>query len=88
MSILSKLFGSKAPPPEPVQYEGFAITPEPQRDGSRFRVAARIEKVVGGDAKTHLMIRADTFESAEAAEAESLAKAKVFIDQMGDRLFD
>jgi hypothetical protein len=43
---------------------------------------------VDGQTKTHTLIRADTLESLDAAAEASTAKAKVLIDQQGDRLFD
>lgn len=88
MSILKKLFGGGASEPDPETYEGFTIFAQPGHDGNRYRIGARIEKEVGGELKTHDMIRADVFESADIATTESIAKAKVLIDQMGDKLFD
>ena len=62
MSIFRKLFGggggSSAPEAEPEEYNGFAITPEPIKEGHTFRIAARIEKEVNGEVKTHRLIRA------------------------------
>lgn len=90
MSILSRLFGRggaggpSAPEAEPETYNGYAIFPAPMREGSQWRVAARIEK---GE-RTHQLIRADTMESEDVAREASLAKAKQMIDQMGDGLFD
>lgn len=87
MSLLSKLFGARPKPePEtakPEEYKGFAITPCPIREGSRYRVSARIEK---GEL-VHTLIRADMLDDAETATATSLAKAKRMIDEQGDRLF-
>ena len=92
MSIFKKLFGgggrSSAPEAEPEEYNGFAITPEPIKEGHTFRIAARIEKEVNGEVKTHRLIRADTLESHGAAVEASVGKAKLLIDQLGDRLFD
>ncbi len=91
MSILSKLFGgggSVKPDAEPVTYEDFRIFPEPIADGGQHRIAARIEKEVGGETKTHHLIRADTLGDPEAAAEASVAKAKQLIDQQGERLFD
>ena len=64
------------------------ITPEPIKEGHTFRIAARIEKEVNGEVKTHRLIRADTLESHGAAVEASVGKAKLLIDQLGDRLFD
>jgi hypothetical protein len=90
MSLLSRLFGGgKSPPPaaEPELYNGYAIFPDPMRDGTQFRISARIEKEVGGVLKTHTLIRADTLGDHEAAVAASLAKARQLIDEQGERLF-
>ena len=92
MSILSRLFGrSSAPAPKPEArpetHKDFTIFAEPIQEGSRWRVAARIEKEVDGELKSHSMIRAATCESAEAAEELTLRKARQTIDQLGETLF-
>lgn len=90
MSILSRLLGrSAAPKPEaePATYKDFTIFVEPIREEGRFRVAARIEKEVDGEVRSHSMIRADTAESAEAAEELTMRKARQLIDQLGDTIF-
>jgi hypothetical protein len=88
MSLLSKLFGGR-PPQGPVaeDYKGFRVFAEPMPDGKRFRIAARIEKDVDGDVKSHQLIRADTLESLDAAVTASRAKAFQVIDEQGERLF-
>ncbi len=92
MSLLSKLFGggkkAEKTPPEPEMHNGFAITPVPEKEAGGYRIGARIEKEVNGEVKTHLMLRADVFGAEEDAKVESLRKAKIFIDQMGERIFD
>lgn len=89
MSLFSRLFGGgSAPEPEPQTHEGFTIYPEPQPDGSRFRLAARIEKAIGGEVRTHQLIRADVFDSREAAEEAAIRKARQVIDEQGDRIFE
>ncbi|RVV99501.1 hypothetical protein EKE94_02115 [Mesobaculum littorinae] len=94
MSLLSRLFGrgdaaSQAPESEhePQDYKGFAIRPEPIKEGNHYRVAARIEKTVDGTARTHSLIRADTLSDRDAAIDASVSKAKQVIDEQGDRLF-
>lgn len=91
MSLLSRLFGgggdggsSKSKPSE--TYEGFSITAEPMKDGGSWRLAAKIEKEIGGEIKSHQLIRADTFQSAEEASSAAVAKAKQIIDEQGERL--
>jgi hypothetical protein len=92
MSILSRLFGggTRAAPKavEPVTHEGFRIYAEPAEESGRWRINARIEKEVGGELRTHRLIRADTLESREAATDATLAKARQVIDEQGDRIFD
>lgn len=91
-SFFSKLFGSKdvsaKAAEKPEMYNDFAITPKPLKESGGFRVAAQIEKTIGAELKSHHMMRADVLGSEEEARAESLRKAKVFIDQMGNEIFD
>ncbi|MDA5094731.1 HlyU family transcriptional regulator [Aliiroseovarius sp. KMU-50] len=91
MSLFSKLFGGgtsdKGKVDEPELYNGYSIYLEPAKDAGGYRIGARIEKEIDGELKSHLMLRADVLGSEEDAKAESLRKAKIFIDQMGDRIF-
>ncbi len=88
MSILSKLFGGGSKPePQAEEHDGFRIFAEPQSDSGGFRVAARIEKEINGEMKTHQMIRADVCQSAEEAKTTSILKAKLLIDQQGETIF-
>lgn len=88
MSLFSKLFGGgKQPEPEPVAYKGFDIFPAVMPEGSKYRLSARIEKTLEGERHTHVVIRADVFDSQEQAESISIAKAKQVIDEQGDGVF-
>lgn len=90
MSIFSKLFGGgggAAPEAQPETHEGFRIFPEPVKEGTHWRVAARIEKEVGGEVLTHHLIRADTLASQDEAAAASVNKARQMIDEQGERIF-
>ena len=91
MSWLSKLFGggsaASAPSRPSEEHAGFRITPAPIAEGGQHRICAIIEKEVDGETRTHRMIRADVMNDADAAASASLAKAKAFIDQEGERLF-
>ncbi len=90
MSFFKKLFGGggdSAPDVEPETYEGFTITPTPINEGPHFRISARIEKEVGGEIKSHTLIRADTLGELEAANAASIDKAKKMIDEQGEGIF-
>lgn len=91
MSILSRLFGLGSGPaaaPEPEVYKTFRIFAEPMNEGGRFRLAARIEKEIDGETRSHHLIRADTFDNADTARDMSGKKARQLIDQQGDALFD
>lgn len=92
MSLLSKLFGGKASAKvkdiEPELYKEFLIFPDPVRADGGFRIAARIEKEIDGEVKVHNLMRVDTLPSQDEANQASINKCKVFIDQMGDRVFD
>ena len=91
---MSKLFGSKPATDAPTDegasevYNGFTITPNPMREGSTYRVAARITAEFDGAEKVHQLIRADTMQVLEDARKASLAKAKQMIDEQGKALFN
>ena len=90
MSILSRLFGSKAKPEpdaEPEFYKDCRIFPDPMPEGGTFRLAARIEKDIDGQTRTHRLVRADTFPDRESAASAAALKARQVIDEQGDRLF-
>ena len=93
MSFLKKLFGggkgpAEDPQAEAVEYNGFTIYPEPVQEGSGYRIAARIEKVVDGETKSQTLMRADTLGNRDQAADMSLSKARQVIDERGERLFD
>ncbi|WP_066705690.1 HlyU family transcriptional regulator [Celeribacter ethanolicus] len=100
MSIFSKLFGSKSGGASGAQSaskvdvkpelygDEFRIFPEPIKETNGYRVAARIEKDIDGVTKTHIMIRADTMGGEDDARIASLHKAQIFIDQMGEAIFN
>ncbi|MGI1660737.1 HlyU family transcriptional regulator [Palleronia sp. KMU-117] len=91
MSLFSRLFGgggSSGPTADAIDHKGFAITPTPIREGSQYRISARITKEVGGVTKTHTLIRADMLGDPDGAAEASVAKAKMLIDEQGERLFD
>ena len=87
MSLISKLFGGgKTSEPEPVEYSGFEIFAEPMAEGGKYRLSARIEKIIDGERKTCAVVRADVFDSREQADSLSIAKAKQVIDEQGDSI--
>ncbi|MGJ8602716.1 MAG: HlyU family transcriptional regulator [Marivita sp.] len=92
MSFLKKLFGgggsAKTPPSMPSEtHNGFTITAAPVNDGGTWRIGARIEKEIDGEVKSHFMMRADTLQSFDDAAKASVDKARMLVDQQGDRIF-
>ncbi len=91
LSSLKALFAASEEAPEPteesVEYKGFDIVPAPMKDGGQYRVAATITKGEGDDMQTHQFIRSDLISSREECIVITLRKAKMTIDQLGDRLF-
>lgn len=93
MSLFSRLFGGgSAREPdkqqEPEHYKGYDIYADPVRDGTHWRIAARIEREVEGEVKVHQLVRADTMADRDTATAESTRKAKHLIDEQGDTMFE
>ena len=88
MNFLTRLFGKTAPAaPEPILHKEFRIFPQPIKDGATFRIAARLEKDIGGVVKLHQLVRADTRSTLDEATEATILKAKQAIDQLGDTLF-
>ncbi len=71
-----------------VEYKGFHITPAPMKDASGWRVAAVIYKDVDGERCTHHLIRADVFSDRGFASELSIRKAKMVIDDRGEKILD
>ena len=91
MGLFSWLFGNKTTTEtvaiEPIQYSGYLIYPEPQKEGGQFRIAGRICKEIDGTMQTHHFIRSDILPSQADAETFMLKKSQMFIDQTGERMF-
>ena len=93
MSFLKKLFGggggsADAPAAETVDHEGYTIAPTPMPDGGQFRVCGTISKEIDGEVKSHTLIRADLFSTADESAEATIRKAKQVIKEQGDRLFN
>ena len=88
MSLFGRLFGSGGSEAKPVEHNGFMIFATPVKEAGGYRIGARIEAEFMGEKKVHQMVRADTYQTAETAEEASVIKAKMFIDQMGEKIFD
>lgn len=67
----------------PEDYKGYTITPSPLFESGSFKVSGTITK---GE-KSHTFIRADSIQNEEACAKETVRKAKLTIDEMGDGIF-
>ncbi|MFB9886299.1 HlyU family transcriptional regulator [Balneatrix alpica] len=86
LDSLKNLFSASQGPDNryPVEeYQGYQIQPQPQAMGGQYRVQALIRK---GE-QEHLFIRSDLVGGADECAELTLRKAKMTIDQLGERIF-
>ena len=67
-----------------VEYQGYTIVTQPQATDNSYRVNGFIRK----DRQEHHFIRSDRVTSLSECHQLTLQKAKVTIDQLGDKLFE
>jgi hypothetical protein len=79
--------GAEEAPGDTVEYNGYRITPAPQRASGGWNTAGTIAKEVDGEAKEYQFIRVDTHSSRDDALAFSVTKARQIIDEQGDAVF-
>ena len=91
MGLFSRLFGGSKEQPkvevEPVEYKGYLIYQEALSEGGQYRIAGRITKQFDDETKTHRFIRSDVLPRESDANEFMLKKAQMFVDQMGDNIF-
>ncbi|MCA9148781.1 MAG: hypothetical protein KDJ80_15380 [Nitratireductor sp.] len=91
MSFLKKLFGGggggEATSHAAEMHEGYVIEPMPMADNGQYRLCAEIRKEIDGAMKTHRLIRADLFPTADQAAEAARSKARQVIKEQGERLF-
>lgn len=91
MGFLSRIFGRNRQGAsvgvEPICYKGFSIYPEALAENGQYRVAGRITLEIGNEVKEHRFIRSDVLMSSGDADELMVTKAKMFIDQVGEKLF-
>lgn len=97
MGFLSRLFGGSGKETqvkdeyqnvEPVEYKGFLIYASAIKENGQYRVAGKIEQHIGDAVRSHRFIRSDVLMSESDANEIMVSKAKLFIDQMGEKIFD
>ena len=70
-----------------VEYNGYTITPEPEKVSGGWRLVGTISKDIVGARKVHQLSRADTAPDRDFIVALTIAKAKRVIDEQADRIF-
>jgi hypothetical protein len=87
--LFSPRSGASEPPraDEVVEYQGYTITPAPERESGGWRLVGTISKGDGAERRVHHLSRADTAADRDAVVQMMVAKAKRLIDEQGDRLF-
>lgn len=70
-----------------VEYNGYTITPAPEKDAGGWRIAGTISKEIGGHRRVYRLDRADTSTDREAIVTRTIEKAKYLVDEQGDRIF-
>lgn len=92
LGALKKLFsgggGSGDKEGDPVEYNGYQITPTAKPHNGQFLTSGYIRKGEGENQQEHHFIRADTHASADSAITFSVQKARQIIDEQGDRMFE
>ncbi|TCS43988.1 HlyU family transcriptional regulator [Reinekea marinisedimentorum] len=68
-------------------YQGFRVCATPIAEGGQYRVSGIIEKGEGEDKQQHTFVRADLIAGKDEAKQFTVMKAKLMIDQLGDRVF-
>lgn len=75
--------------PDWEEYKGYRIAATPINEGGQFRVSGIIEQDVdGAEPKRHAFVRADLIPSEEEAIRITAMKARMMVDQLGERLFE
>lgn len=94
MGFFSSIFGSKkdekpSAEVEPISYNSYLIYPESRQENGQYRVAGRIclQEEGSSEVKEHIFIRSDVLMTKEDANELMIRKAKLFIDQMGNKIF-
>jgi hypothetical protein len=94
LGFLSNLFGGgkqveSTATVEPVEYKNYFIYPFAIAESGQYRVAGKIvsSELFDGETKEHRFIRSDVLMSRADADELMVKKAKMLIDQMGNKIF-
>ena len=93
MKFLRGLLSPRSAPPETspaeasVEYNGYTITPAPEKGPGGWRIAGTISRELDGERKVHTFGRADTSPDRAAIVVMTIETAKRIIEEQGDRIF-
>ncbi|ADZ69640.1 Transcriptional activator HlyU [Polymorphum gilvum SL003B-26A1] len=79
--------GDREPETVEVEYNGYRIVAAPRQANGQWQVAGRIVLETEGTLRQHEFVRADHLSSREDAADFTVRKAKLMIDQQGERIF-
>lgn len=71
-----------------IEYKDFSITPTPIAEGRQYRVGAIITKGKEETLQTHTFIRSDVIANRDECISVTIRKAKMTIEQSGDKIFN
>ncbi|MYL24401.1 hypothetical protein GLV89_11510 [Halomonas alkaliantarctica] len=81
--------GSRAQAAEAVEYNGYVIISEPDDQSGQYRVSGIIrQRLDDGDVREHRFERSDMLPSREGCDEMMVAKAKRYIDEVGEAMFE
>ncbi|MFI0471229.1 HlyU family transcriptional regulator [Halomonas sp. HMF6819] len=93
--LLSALMGGSEKPAsasqasEPVIYRDYAIVSTPDAQSGQYRVSGTISKTIGdSQTREHRFERSDMLPSRQACDEMMVTKAKRYIDEVGDAMFE
>ena len=94
--LLSGLFGagegdtnSQAKAAEAIEYAGYLIISEPDVQGGQYRVSGVIQQRLDeGELREHRFERSDMLPSRDACDEMMVTKAKRYIEEVGDTMFE
>ena len=81
--------GRRAQAAEAVEYNGYVIISEPDDQSGQYRVSGIIrQRLEDGDVREHRFERSDMLPSREGCDEMMVTKAKRYIDEVGEAMFE
>jgi hypothetical protein len=81
--------GSRPQTADAVEYNGYVIISEPDDQSGQYRVSGIIrQRLDDGDVREHRFERSDMLPSRDGCDEMMVAKAKRYIDEVGEAMFE